>query len=80
MSFLQPRLDTTKSPGESRRRRGELAAGKLRRRSMLGMIFGVGAVIVMLAIGEGAEGEVVVLIERLGNPERGRRGEGTSMR
>jgi putative ABC transport system permease protein len=33
---------------------------------MLGMIFGVGAVIAMLAIGEGAEREALALIERLG--------------
>ncbi len=33
---------------------------------MLGMIFGVGAVVAMLAIGEGAEGEALALIERLG--------------
>ena len=33
---------------------------------MLGMIFGVGAVIAMLAIGEGASGEALALIERLG--------------
>ena len=33
---------------------------------MLGMIFGVGAVIAMLVIGEGAEREALALIERLG--------------
>jgi putative ABC transport system permease protein len=44
-----------------------LAAHKLRAiLSMLGMIFGVGAVISMLAIGEGAERETLGLIERLG--------------
>jgi putative ABC transport system permease protein len=47
--------------------RESLAARKLRAAlSMLGMIFGVGAVIAMLAIGEGAEGEALALIERLG--------------
>lgn len=44
-----------------------LRARKLRASlSMLGMIFGVGAVIAMLAIGEGAEHEALALIERLG--------------
>jgi putative ABC transport system permease protein len=47
--------------------RESLAARKLRAAlSMLGMIFGVGAVIAMLAIGEGASGEALALIERLG--------------
>ena len=47
--------------------RESLSARKLRAAlSMLGMIFGVGAVIAMLAIGEGAEGEALALIERLG--------------
>ena len=44
-----------------------LTARKLRAAlSMLGMVFGVGAVIAMLAIGEGAEREALALIERLG--------------
>ena len=34
--------------------------------TMLGMIFGVGAVIAMLSIGEGAEREAMEMIERLG--------------
>ena len=34
--------------------------------TMLGMIFGVGAVIAMLSIGEGAEREAMAMIERLG--------------
>ncbi len=34
--------------------------------TMLGMIFGVGAVIAMLSIGEGAEREALAMIERLG--------------
>ncbi len=45
----------------------DLAAHKLRSAlTMLGMIFGVGAVIAMLAIGAGAEREALGLIERLG--------------
>src|SRR5262249_5004302 len=34
--------------------------------TMLGMMFGVGAVIAMMAIGAGAEGRALALIERLG--------------
>jgi putative ABC transport system permease protein len=44
-----------------------LAAHKLRSAlTMLGMIFGVGAVIAMLAIGAGAERQALVMVERLG--------------
>ena len=44
-----------------------LASHKLRSAlTMLGMIFGVGAVIAMLAIGAGAEQETMAGIERLG--------------
>jgi putative ABC transport system permease protein len=44
-----------------------LGAHKLRSAlTMLGMIFGVGAVIAMLAIGEGAERQALGMIERLG--------------
>ena len=44
-----------------------LAARKLRTLlSMLGMVFGVGAVIAMLAIGAGAEQQALQMIERLG--------------
>jgi putative ABC transport system permease protein len=44
-----------------------LAAHKLRSGlSMLGMIFGVGAVIAMLSIGAGAEREAMAMIDRLG--------------
>ena len=44
-----------------------LASHKLRSTlSMLGMIFGVGAVIAMLAIGAGAERQAMAMIERLG--------------
>ena len=44
-----------------------LAAHKLRSAlTMLGMIFGVGAVIAMLAIGAGAEAQALGMIERLG--------------
>ncbi len=44
-----------------------LATHKLRSvLTMLGMIFGVGAVIAMLSIGEGAEHEALAMIERLG--------------
>ena len=44
-----------------------LTAHKLRAGlSMLGMIFGVGAVIAMLSIGEGAERQALEMIERLG--------------
>ena len=44
-----------------------LAAHKLRSAlTMLGMIFGVGAVIAMLSIGAGAERQALGLIERLG--------------
>ena len=46
---------------------GNLAAHKLRSAlTMLGMIFGVGAVIAMLSIGEGAERQALGTIERLG--------------
>ncbi|HET9211800.1 MAG TPA: ABC transporter permease [Thermoanaerobaculia bacterium] len=46
---------------------GNLAAHKLRSAlTMLGMIFGVGAVIAMLSIGEGAEKQALGMIERLG--------------
>lgn len=45
----------------------DLRAHKLRSLlTMLGMIFGVGAVIAMLAIGEGAERQALAMIERLG--------------
>ncbi|MGH9337276.1 MAG: ABC transporter permease, partial [Vicinamibacteria bacterium] len=44
-----------------------LAARKLRAAlSMLGMIFGVGSVVAMLAIGVGASHEALAMIERLG--------------
>ena len=44
-----------------------LAAHKLRSAlTMLGMIFGVGAVIAMLSIGAGAERQAMEMIERLG--------------
>ncbi|HZN54125.1 MAG TPA: ABC transporter permease [Candidatus Polarisedimenticolaceae bacterium] len=46
---------------------GNLAAHKLRSAlTMLGMIFGVGAVIAMLSIGAGAERQALEMIERLG--------------
>ena len=46
---------------------GNLAAHKLRSAlSMLGMLFGVGAVIAMLAIGAGAERQALAMIEKLG--------------
>ena len=46
---------------------GNLAAHKLRSAlTMLGMIFGVGAVIAMLSIGAGAEQQAMEMIERLG--------------
>jgi putative ABC transport system permease protein len=46
---------------------GNLTAHKLRSSlSMLGMLFGVGAVIAMLAIGAGAERQAMAMIERLG--------------
>ncbi len=46
---------------------GNLAAHKLRSAlTMLGMIFGVGAVIAMLSIGAGAEQQALGMIERLG--------------
>ena len=46
---------------------GNLAAHKLRSLlTMLGMIFGVGAVIAMLSIGAGAEREAMEMIERMG--------------
>jgi putative ABC transport system permease protein len=46
---------------------GNLAARKLRSSlTMLGMIFGVGAVIAMLSIGAGAERQAMEMIERMG--------------
>ncbi len=46
---------------------GNLAAHKLRSSlTMLGMIFGVGAVIAMLSIGAGAERQAMTMIERMG--------------
>ena len=46
---------------------GDLAAHKLRSAlTMLGMIFGVGAVIAMLSIGAGAERQAMEMIERMG--------------
>ena len=46
---------------------GSLGEHKLRTTlTMLGMMFGVGAVIAMLSIGAGAEREALALIERLG--------------
>jgi putative ABC transport system permease protein len=46
---------------------GNLAAHKLRSSlTMLGMIFGVGAVIAMLSIGAGAEQQAMAMIERMG--------------
>ncbi|HEY0788720.1 MAG TPA: ABC transporter permease, partial [Thermoanaerobaculia bacterium] len=46
---------------------GNLAARKLRTAlTMLGMIFGVGAVIAMLSIGAGAETKALEMIDRLG--------------
>ncbi|MCP3982517.1 MAG: FtsX-like permease family protein [bacterium] len=46
---------------------GNLAAHKLRSSlTMLGMIFGVGAVIAMLSIGAGAEQQSMAMIERMG--------------
>jgi putative ABC transport system permease protein len=46
---------------------GDLAAHKLRSvLTMLGMIFGVGAVIAMLSIGAGAERQAMDMIERMG--------------
>lgn len=46
---------------------GSLAEHKLRTTlTMLGMMFGVGAVVAMLSIGAGAEQEALALIERLG--------------
>src|SRR6185503_10304322 len=46
---------------------GSLAEHKLRTTlTMLGMMFGVGAVIAMLSIGAGAEKEALALIDRLG--------------
>ena len=47
--------------------RANLTSHKLRSAlSMLGMIFGVGAVIAMLAIAGGAERQALDMIERLG--------------
>jgi putative ABC transport system permease protein len=56
------------SPEEALRSALEnLAAHKLRSAlTMLGMIFGVGAVIAMLSIGAGAERQALAMIERLG--------------
>ncbi|HLX06460.1 MAG TPA: ABC transporter permease [Thermoanaerobaculia bacterium] len=56
------------SPAEAVRSALEnLAAHKLRSAlTMLGMIFGVGAVIAMLSIGAGAERQALAMIERLG--------------
>jgi putative ABC transport system permease protein len=56
------------SPAEALRSALEnLAAHKLRSAlTMLGMIFGVGAVIAMLSIGGGAERQALAMIERLG--------------
>jgi len=46
---------------------GDLASHKLRSAlTMLGMIFGVGAVIAMLSIGAGAERQALQMIERMG--------------
>ena len=45
---------------------GNLAAHKLRSAlTMLGMIFGVGAVIAMMSIGAGAERRAMEMIERM---------------
>ena len=50
---------------------GSLAEHKLRTTlTMLGMMFGVGAVVAMLSIGAGAEREALALIERLGTRSR----------
>jgi putative ABC transport system permease protein len=56
------------TPGEAIRTAiDNLAAHKLRSAlTMLGMIFGVGAVIAMLSIGAGAERQALALVERLG--------------
>jgi putative ABC transport system permease protein len=56
------------TPGEAIRTAVDnLAAHKLRSAlTMLGMIFGVGAVIAMLSIGAGAERQALALVERLG--------------
>jgi putative ABC transport system permease protein len=56
------------SPGEAvGSALGSLGSHKLRSiLTMLGMIFGVGAVIAMLSIGEGAERRALSMIERLG--------------
>ena len=57
MSFSETFLDAIES----------LRGHKLRASlSMLGMIFGVGAVIAMLSIGEGAEQQALEMVERLG--------------
>ena len=46
---------------------GNLASHTLRTAlTMLGMVFGVAAVIAMLSIGEGAERQALEMIERLG--------------
>jgi putative ABC transport system permease protein len=56
------------TPGEAfRSALDNLAAHKLRSAlTMLGMIFGVGAVIAMLSIGAGAERQALQMVERLG--------------
>jgi putative ABC transport system permease protein len=56
------------TPGEAfRTASGNLKAHKLRSSlTMLGMIFGVGAVIAMLSIGSGAERQAMEMIDRLG--------------
>jgi putative ABC transport system permease protein len=56
------------TPGEAIRTAVDNLAGhKLRSAlTMLGMIFGVGAVIAMLSIGDGAERQALALVERLG--------------
>ncbi len=56
------------NPAEALRSAWEsLAAHKLRSAlTMLGMIFGVGAVIAMLSIGAGAERQALAMVERLG--------------
>ncbi len=56
------------TPGEAFRTASDnLTAHKLRSSlTMLGMIFGVGAVIAMLSIGAGAERQALEMIDRLG--------------
>ena len=51
--------------------------------TMLGMIFGVGAVVAMLSIGAGAQKEVMAFIEQLGVQQphrRSARGAGSTRR